>query len=107
MECALQYRSSQSVPVVKDPLERTLESMQWGLIPIWAKDEKARIRLINVRTETIMEKVTFRKLMQRGQRCLILADGFYGWKTPDQKESSKIPYYFRLKNEKLFVFAGL
>ena len=65
------------------------------------------MRLINVRAETIMEKVTFRKLMQQGQRCLILADGFYEWKTPDQKGSSKTPYYFQLKNEKPFVFAGL
>ncbi|MGV8025626.1 MAG: SOS response-associated peptidase [Anaerolineaceae bacterium] len=98
---------SQPVPVVKDSLARTLELMQWGLIPVWAKDEKAKMRLINVRAETIMEKVTFRKLMQQGQRCLILADGFYEWKTSDQKGGSKTPYYFHLKNEKPFVFAGL
>lgn len=38
---------------------------------------------------------------------MILADGFYEWKTTDQKGSSKTPYYFHLKNEKPFVFAGL
>ncbi len=97
----------QSVPVVKNPIERTLEFMQWGLIPMWTKDKKTKMRLINVRAETIMEKVTFRRLMNQGQRCLILADGFYEWKTPDQKGISKIPYYFHLKNEKPFAFAGL
>lgn len=98
---------SQYVPVVKNPLERTLEFMQWGLIPMWAKDEKAKIRLINIRAETIPAKMTFRKLMEQGKRCLILADGFYEWKTPDQKGGLKTPSYFHLKNEKPFVFAGL
>jgi putative SOS response-associated peptidase YedK len=97
----------QSVPVVKNPIERTLEFMQWGLIPMWTKDEKTKMRLINIRAETILEKVTFRRLMNQGQRCLILADGFYEWKTPDQKGISKTPYYFHLKNEKPFAFAGL
>lgn len=96
----------QSVPVTKDPHARPLEFMQWGLTPLWAKREKA-IRLINVRAETILEKATFRKLMQRGQRCLIFADGFYEWQAALQKGTSPTPYYFHLKNGKPFAFAGL
>lgn len=97
----------QLVPVVKDPNGRSLEFMRWGLMPLWAKDEKAGIRLINVRAETILEKATFRKLMQQGQRCLIFADGFYEWQTALQKGTSPTPYYFHLKDGKPFAFAGL
>ena len=98
---------SQPIPVLQDTLTRALETMQWGLIPAWAKGDKANTRLINVRAETIMEKATFRKLMQQGQRCLILADGFYEWKSPDGRGVSKTPYYFQMKDKKPFVFAGL
>lgn len=97
----------QFIPAVRDPWERKMEFMQWGLLPAWAKDDKAHIRLINVRAETIMEKVTFRTLMQQGQRCLIFADGFYEWKPAEKKGAPKTPYYFRLRSGKPFAFAGL
>lgn len=98
---------NQPIPMVRNPLARTLEFMQWGLIPVWAKGDKAKMRLINIRAETIMEKITFQKLMQQGQRCLILADGFYEWRSPENRGALKIPYYFKLKDGKPFVFAGL
>ena len=52
--------------------------MQWGLIPLWAKDMSIGSRMINARSETVGEKPSFRNALRR-RRCLVLADGFYEW----------------------------
>ena len=98
---------TQLIPVVDNARERKIARMQWGILPIWAKEKKDSYRLINVRAETILEKVTFRKIMEKGQRCLILADGFYEWQAPAQGKGPKTPFYFHLKERKPFAFAGL
>lgn len=98
---------AQLIPVVAGAPERSLAAMQWGLLPAWAREKRDSFRLINVRAETIMEKVTFRKLLQKEQRCLILADGFYEWQASSQPKLPKTPFYFRLKDHKPFAFAGL
>lgn len=77
----------------------------WGLIPSWAKDPSLGGKLINARAETLAEKPSFRGGFKY-KRCLILADGFYEWKSiPGSK--SKIPHFIFLKNRKPFAFAGL
>jgi putative SOS response-associated peptidase YedK len=98
---------TQLIPVVDNPQERKLDLMQWGLLPIWVKDKKDSFRLINIRSETILEKATFKRLLQKGQRCLIMADGFYEWQASNQAKGPKTPFYFHLKNNKPFAFAGL
>ena len=98
---------TQLIPVVDNPQERKLDLVQWGLLPVWVKDKKDSFRLINVRSETILEKSSFRRLMQKGQRCLIMADGFYEWQASGQTKGPKTPFYFHLKNKKPFAFAGL
>ncbi len=77
----------------------------WGLIPSWAKDPSIGHKLINARGETLAEKPSFRGGFKY-KRCLILADGFYEWKTvPGSK--AKIPHFIFLKSRKPFAFAGL
>jgi putative SOS response-associated peptidase YedK len=77
----------------------------WGLIPSWSKDPTIASRLINARAETLAEKPSFRGGFKY-KRCLILADGFYEWKTvPGTK--TKIPHFIFLKNRAPFAFAGL
>jgi putative SOS response-associated peptidase YedK len=95
----------QPVPVVRlDPTsgERSLAFLQWGLIPSWADDPAIGNRLINARADTVAEKPAFRSAFKK-RRCLVPADGFYEWK----RENGKTPYYFRLKDESPFAFAGL
>jgi putative SOS response-associated peptidase YedK len=76
---------------------------KWGLIPHWAKDPKVGNSLINARSETLKEKPAFQGSLQKG-RCLVLADGFYEWKST---AGSKIPYRVELKDRKPFAMAGL
>jgi putative SOS response-associated peptidase YedK len=77
----------------------------WGLIPSWAKDPAIGNRLINARGETLGGKPAFRGAYKY-KRCLILADGFYEWKS-QAGTKSKIPHYVHLKTRKPFAFAGL
>jgi putative SOS response-associated peptidase YedK len=72
---------------------------------MWAKDPSIGSRLINARGETVAEKPSFRGSFKY-KRCLILADGFYEWKTNPGKKT-KIPYFIHMQDRKPFAFAGL
>jgi putative SOS response-associated peptidase YedK len=78
--------------------------MRWGMLAPWSNDPKDPGRQINARSETALEKPTFRESMRRW-RCLIPADGFYEW----QKEGTgpSRPFRVELANGEPFCFAGL
>ena len=95
---------TQKLPIIKSYTNgKALENYDWGLIPSWAKDKKDFRPLINARLETLMEKVSFKKLIQTS-RCLVLADGYYEWK---RENKEKIPYYFSMVDSGLMYFAGI
>ena len=77
----------------------------WGLIPSWAKDPAIGNRLINARGETLAEKPAFRG-GYKYKRCLILANGFYEWKS-EPGTKTKAPYFIHLESGEVFAFAGL
>ena len=89
--------------VINKENKNVLTFMKWGLIPVWAKDEKIGYKMINARAESLAEKPSFKRSLQK-QRCIIPATGFYEWK---KEGNLKQPYYFKLKNENIFGFAGL
>lgn len=93
----------QWVPAVADPVTKNIELYKWGLIPGWAKDPKIGYKMFNARSETLMEKPSFRVAFAR-RRCLIPADGFYEWRMDGNQ---KYPYLFTLKERRPFTFAGL
>lgn len=82
---------------------RHFAGLRWGLIPVWAKDAAIASRLINARGETVAEKPSFRAAFAQ-RRCLILADGFFEWKT---ENTAKQPYLITLCDRRPFAFAGL
>ena len=96
---------TQPVAVVPNRGDNRLDFFRWGLIPSWAKDPAIGNRLINARAETLAEKASFRNAFRR-RRCLVLADGFYEWKT-EAGSKRKQPMYIRLKTGQPFGFAGL
>lgn len=96
---------SQPILAIPNDGKNAADFFIWGLIPSWAKDPSIGNRLINARGETIAEKPSFRGAFKY-KRCLILADGFYEWKSqPGTK--TKIPHFIFLKSRQPFAFAGL
>jgi putative SOS response-associated peptidase YedK len=79
------------------------ETMRWGLIPSWAKDEKIGSKLINARVETVETKPSFRTAFKK-RRCLVPASGYFEWKgSPCDKQ----PYFIHDPRGELLMFAGL
>ena len=104
---APRFNIAPSQPVLAIPNDGTkmADFLLWGLIPSWAKDPSIGNRMINARGETLAEKPAFRGAYKY-KRCLILADGFYEWKSqPGTKV--KVPHFIHLKDGKPFAFAGL
>lgn len=85
--------------------ERRVGMLKWGLVPNWAKSEKAMHPPINARAETLLDKPTFKQLVSR-KRCLIPADGFYEWKAVAGSKA-KQPYRIVTTDRPFFGFAGL
>lgn len=51
---------------------RQLHVARWGLVPSWAKDPSGGARMINARSESVLEKPAFRKAI-RSRRCAVPA----------------------------------
>ncbi len=84
--------------------ERVSQLVRWGLIPSWVKDVKAFPLLINARSETVIEKASFRAAI-RHRRTLVPASGFYEWKRSGEKKSQA--YWVRPRHGGPVAFAGL
>ncbi len=82
--------------------ERVSEIMRWGLLPAWAKDVKVGYSTFNARADSVTTKPGFRGAWQKGQRCLVVTDGFYEW-----RKSDKQPFAIGMADDGLMVMAGL
>ena len=94
---------SQKLPVITNQEPEKLNYLKWGLVPFWSKDPKIGFKLINARSESILEKPAFKTAFSQ-RRCLIPANGFYEWK---KQGKQKIPYRIFLKTEEIFAMAGI
>jgi putative SOS response-associated peptidase YedK len=50
---------------------RSMDALQLGLVPYWAKDSKVAYRAINSRAETVDKAPSFRRVFKK-RRCLII-----------------------------------
>jgi len=101
---------------VDDAIVRRLSPLVWGLVPSWAKDVKGGARMINARVETVAEKPAFRRAFA-ARRCLLPADGFYEWYSPEASEQvlgrppagkgKKQPFFIHRADGSLLVMAGI
>ena len=82
--------------------KRISEVMRWGLVPRWAKDIKVGYSTFNARADSIADKPAFRDAWRRGQRCLVVTDGFYEWRKKDRQ-----PFAVGMADGDLMVMAGL
>ncbi len=97
---------SQQAPIILNfDGTRVLDLYRWGLIPSWAKDMKMGYKMINARSETVEEKPSYRRLVNK-RRCIVPSSNFFEWrKSEDQKR--KTPMRIFLKSEAPMAFAGL
>lgn len=99
---------------VDEGIVRRLSPLVWGLVPSWAKDARGGARLINARVETVAEKPSFRRAFA-SRRCLLPADGFYEWYSPEATEQilgrpargKKQPFFIHRADGSLLVMAGI
>lgn len=88
--------------------EREAVAARWGLVPFWAKDLKAGYRMINARSDRLLESRAYGPLVKKaGNRCLILADGFYEWMKAENPKQPRQPVRFTVDGGDPFAFAGL
>ncbi len=94
---------TQQLPVILNDGPPAIQFLQWGLIPFWAKDPSIGSRMINARSETLVDKPAFRAAFKK-RRCLVLADGFYEWQ---KTAAGKQPIRITLASGEPFAMAGL
>jgi putative SOS response-associated peptidase YedK len=94
---------TQYSPVIIDKVVRHAKLMRWGLIPNWATDSSIGSKLINARSETLLQKPSFQNLVP-SRRCVIISDGYFEWK---RTSGRSIPYYIYHSENKLLPMAGL
>ena len=97
------------VPVVLERLvdgrrARQVHVARWGLVPGWAKDASVGVRAFNARSETVLEKPTFRDAVA-ARRCAVPVDGYYEWKAGPGK--IRQPFYVSRADGRPIFFAGL
>lgn len=86
--------------------ERRAMLVRWGFMPGWVKDPRDFPLLINARSETAIEKASFRAAM-RHRRILVPASGFFEWRRPEDKREKAQAYFIRPRKGEIVAFAGL
>lgn len=94
--------TSQLPVVVSSNGNRILTLMRWGLVPSWAKHIKTGHATLEARAESIGTRAAFRGAWKACRRCLVVADGYYEWRTADKQ-----PFAVALSNREPMIFAGL
>ncbi len=86
-----------------DVVERSLRVMRWGLVPHWAKDLSGAAKMINARSESVLEKPAYRDSAAK-RRCIVPADGWYEWQPG---EGRKQPYFINPGDGSSLAMAGI
>lgn len=70
--------------------------MLWGMIPFWHEGDfkKHGLSTNNCRLEHMMNSKLFKGPFTRGQRCVVLCEGFYEWQTSKSAKPSERPAYY-------------
>ncbi|HET7486468.1 MAG TPA: SOS response-associated peptidase [Acidimicrobiales bacterium] len=82
---------------------RRLGTLSWGLVPQWSTTATPAKRLINLRSETLVDRPGFARLL-RERRCIVPADGFYEWRATG---GGRRPFLIRARDGSPLAMAGL
>ncbi len=96
------------LPVLTTEKPHTIQHFEWGLVPEFTANEdelyKIQNMTINARSETLLEKKSFKDSIEKGQRCVVLLSGFF---EHHHRSKKKFPYYITYKNDELMYAAGV
>ena len=81
-----------------------IKQFYWGTEPHLSKNKRIASKLINAPVNQLTEKHFYKNAL-KSRRCLVLADGFYVWKSISKK--GQVPYRVALESKSLFAMAGL
>jgi len=76
--------------------------MRWGFTPGWAKADNGT-DIINARSETLLEKPSFKQAFQQ-RRGILPANGFFEW---DRSQKPSLPYDIHLPDNAAFGLAAI
>lgn len=85
---------------------RLLRTARWGLVPSWARDPAIGNRMINARSETVLDKPAFRDSARR-HRLVVPAEGYYEWQKLDEAGKRKQAWFLSAADGGPLAFAGL
>lgn len=90
--------------LIQPKSEIELATLQWGLLPFWAKELSLASHTINARLDTVDQKPSFRAAFKT-RHAVIPMSGYYEWQaTPSGKQA----YYFQPEDRSgYFWVAGL
>jgi len=102
---------SEPVPIIRldrnaaGGADRRFILARWGFLPGFVKDPKGFPLIFNARSETLLQKASFRNAVKR-RRCLFFADAFYEWRAGNKTIPSQ-PFLVRRYDRNPMAFAGL
>lgn len=97
------------MPVITDEKPEEVQYFKWGFMPGKVKTLELgteflnKYNTLNAKAEDIENSRLYGDSFMH-RRCLVLCSGFFEWR---KVKNEKIPYYITLKNDELFVFAGI
>ncbi|MGB3762649.1 MAG: SOS response-associated peptidase [Ornithinimicrobium sp.] len=104
---------SKAAPIVleREPGQRQLRPLTWGLVPSWSKDPRSGVRMINARAETLLSKPAYAKAAM-SRRCLVPATGWYEWQvsptaTGARGRPRKQPFFLSRADDVPLAMAGI
>lgn len=86
------------------PDERKVERAVFGMIPVWAKDQKIARKTYNARSETVGVRNSYRRPWNRRQFCLVPAQAFY---EPNYESGKAIRWRIHREDDQPFALAGI
>ncbi len=96
-------------PVVINEAGYKIKLFEWGVIADYMnspeKIKEYRSSMANARSEKVLNNNRSVWNRIRHQRCLVFTTGFFEHR--DIKAKKKLPYFIKVKDEKIFCFAGL
>ncbi len=95
---------TQLLPVITSENPEGLSFFYWGINPGFVKSKGVSQKLLFAPSEELLLKASLKKNL-KNNRCVILADGFYAWKTLSKK--GRVPYRFHMNDNMPFAIAGL